>query len=174
MFSWFATSKKYCAYPWRDHASLLGIRHGVLLAESGEIRGVSQRYFGYQASYWESWWDRTFRIRRGDRVWLHYSWLEPEREFISLKYVVSARETSLRTVHRALSGLQQIATLGQAYAIVCSISNPRLHDGVMQRFGYERHAFRVPGNHFILRLRQWKDRHEPDTSPSRLECEQFV
>ena len=67
---------------------------------------------------------------RGDRLWLYYN--QPRRfaNFLVLKYVVSASETSLGSLARALDVLDYIARLKHSDALLCEAANWRVSTNV--------------------------------------------
>ena len=69
---------------------------------------------------------RFHRHARGDRYWLYYNqpWRYPN--FLVLKYVVSARETSFGSLVRALEVLDYIARLKRSDALLCDVGNWRI------------------------------------------------
>lgn len=146
---WGCWKRGYVRFPF-PHA--LPWRHGVVVAQAGHLQGVFGRWWAYQASYPESWLDQRFMWRSGNRSWAHYTFPRSTPGYMALRYLVSGKEATLSTVQAALKGLEQVANAHQALAIVCSLSNRRLEDRLMLRFGFERHAFRIPGHHFIKRL----------------------
>ena len=83
---------------------------------------------------------RHHRRRRGDRLLLYYNQPRRFRNFLALKYVVSARETSMGGVARALDVLDQIARLKRVDAMLCDVSNWRISKRSLARWGWELHC----------------------------------
>ncbi len=80
------------------------------------------------------------RRRGGDRLLLYYNQPWGFANFLALKYIVSARQTSLGSVTRALDVLDQIARLKRVDAILCDVSNWRISKRSLSRFGWEPHC----------------------------------
>jgi hypothetical protein len=76
----------------------------------------------------------------GDHVRLFYN--QPRRfpNFLTLKYVISARGTSWATFHRALATLDEIARLKRSDALLCDAANFRISPRLMAREGWQAHT----------------------------------
>jgi len=92
------------------------------------------------------------RFWPGDRLWLYYNqpWRFPD--FLVLKYVVSARETSLTTLRRALDVLDEIARLKRSDALLCDVGNWRISRRLMTRLGWTPHCPLRWHRHYIKRF----------------------
>ena len=89
---------------------------------------------------------------RGDRLWLYYN--QPRRfsNFLVLKYVVSARETSLGSLTRALDALDYIARLKRSDALLCEAANWRVSTELIARWGWTPHCASRWHRHYIKRF----------------------
>ena len=87
-----------------------------------------------------------------DRCWLYYN--QPWRfsNFLSVVYVVSTAGTSYRTFHRAVATLDEIARIKRSDALLCDLSNQRISDRLMRRWGWEPHAPRRGHRNYIKRF----------------------
>ena len=92
------------------------------------------------------------RFRSGDRLWLYYNqpWRFPN--FLAAKYMVSARQTRLATVTRALVVLDEIARLKGSDAILCDVGNWRLTTKLLARWGWQPHCPSRWHRHYIKRF----------------------
>ena len=72
---------------------------------------------------------------------------------MSLLYVHAGEKTTYETFHQGILAIDAIATLRKAHGIVCQVTNDRLTDRMMQRWGYVKHASALGDNHYIRRLR---------------------
>ncbi len=92
------------------------------------------------------------RHRRGDRCLLYYNqpWRFPQ--FLALKYVVSTRQTTLRTFTRALAVLDEIARLKRSDALLCDVGNWRISTKLVGRWGWEPHCPSRWHRHYIKRF----------------------
>jgi hypothetical protein len=128
--------------------------YGVIEVADGEFRRVRLRPFaklitapeillfgGWYHDHWP-----------GDRLRLYYNqpWLFPS--FLVLKYVVSARQTSLRTLTRALAVLDEIARLKRSDALLCDVGNWRISTKLLARWGWQPHCPSRWHRHYIKRF----------------------
>ena len=98
-------------------------------------------------------WGRGFHLRaEGNRCWLYYNQPRRHRNFLALKYVVSSRHSTLRTFRSSLIVLDEIARLKGTDAIVCEVSNLRISDRLLKRWGWQSHVPSSRRRHFIKRF----------------------
>ena len=92
------------------------------------------------------------RYHRGDRCLLYYN--QPMRfsNFLAVRYLVTGRGTSLRTIARALDALEEIARLKRTDALLCDVANSRISSELMTRLGWEPHCPSRWHRHFIKRF----------------------
>ncbi len=128
--------------------------YGVIEVAGGEFRRVSLRPFPKMVSAPEiillgGW---HHRHRPGDRCLLYYNqpWRFPQ--FLALKYVVSARQATMRTVTRALAVLDEIARLKGCDALLCDVGNWRISTGLIARWGWQPHYPSRWHRHYIKRF----------------------
>lgn len=90
--------------------------------------------------------------RPGDRCLLYYNqpWRFPQ--FLALKYIVSARQTTMRTFTRALAVLDEIARLKGSDALLCDVGNWRISTRLGARWGWEPHCPSRWHRHYIKRF----------------------
>jgi len=76
----------------------------------------------------------------GDRVRLYYN--QPRRfpNFLTLKYVISARGTTWATFHRALATLDEIARIKSSDALLCDAANFLISPRLLAREGWQPHT----------------------------------
>jgi hypothetical protein len=88
----------------------------------------------------------------GDRCWLYYN--QPRRfpNFLVLKYVVSARATSLISLARALDVCEYIARLKRSDAVLCDVGNWRISSKLLDRLGWTPHCPSRWHRHYIKRF----------------------
>lgn len=83
---------------------------------------------------------RGFHRRRpGNHCWLYYNQPRKHSSYLVLKYVLSARDTTLNTFRGALTILDEIARVKQSDALLCDASNMRISDRLLARWGWEPH-----------------------------------
>ena len=149
-------------------------RAGRIVTVDGRLVGVERRWLGYKATRLRVWRDRH-RAARGARrceLYFHHAFGKPD--FLVLGYVRSHPQASLATFYCATLVLDEIARIKRSQAIVAEVTNDRLSDRLLKRWGWERHCLSWPGRHFIKRFYgtypalpgAWLDRVAPHARPS--------
>lgn len=139
----------------RDSAELLRDRaYGVIEMVDEQLHGVHLRPWPKVISVAEVWWHarRYHRKAAGNRCLLYYNQPWGFRSFLTLKYVVSSRQTTLKTFRGALLVLDEIARLKRSDAALCEATNLRISDRLLKRWGWEPHVPDSPRRHFIKRF----------------------
>ena len=72
--------------------------------------------------------------------------------FLALKYVLSSRDTTLATFRLSLTVLDQIAAIKRSDAIVADVTNLRISDRLLRRWGWEPHLTGDWRRHWIKRF----------------------
>ena len=138
-----------------DGAELLTRRpYGVIELVEGQLRRVRLRPFPKIISTPEilllgGWYHRH---RPGDRIWLYYNQPRSFRNFLVLKYVVSSRQTTMKTFCRALAVLDEIARLKRSDALLCDVGNWRISTKLIARWGWQPHCPSRWHRHYIKRF----------------------
>lgn len=88
----------------------------------------------------------------GNSCWLYYNQPRGHPSFLALKYVISSRHASFKTCRSSLVVLDQIARIKHSDAIVCEVSNLRISDRLLRRWGWEPHVPSSRRRHFIKRF----------------------
>jgi hypothetical protein len=129
-------------------------RYGVIEVADGRLERVRLRPFpklisllGVRLDNW-----LCHGRRSGDRCWLYYNQPRSCSNFLALTHVVSTAGASYRTFRLAVNVLDEIARIKRTDAIVCHVANDRISDGLLRRWGWERHAPRLPGRNYIKRF----------------------
>ena len=94
----------------------------------------------------------SHRLHAGDRVWLYYNQPWGFSNFLVLRYVVSARDASLRSVTRGLDVIDEIARIKRSDAILCDVGNHRIGTRLLGRWGWEPHCPTRWHRHYIKRF----------------------
>lgn len=148
-------------WPWETITDVISAkdvvrrrRFGVIESRSGVLAAIHFRPFPTLASLPEAGFDRLARNwrRKEDRCWVYFNEPRSCPGYLTLAYFLSSTGTSLATVQAALKALDEIAKIKRSDAIVCDASNLRLTDRMLARFGYENHAPKLTGRHFIKRF----------------------
>jgi len=127
---------------WQAAADpLRDARYGVIETSEGQLRAIHFRPWPKLISWPEFWPAGKGYHMPGppDRCLLYYNQPRAHSNFLALKYVVSSRRTSYRTVRAAGEVLDAIAELKSTDAILCDAGNSRLSDRMMQRLGWQSH-----------------------------------
>jgi hypothetical protein len=125
-----------------DLDALVRGRYGVIEIESGALRAVWLRPWPKIASTLDAdWIGRRWHERTpGDRCWLYYNQPRGHSRYLALRLVISQRDGTLATFHRALEWLDEVARAKRSDAIVCDAWNPRISARLLARWGWEPHA----------------------------------
>lgn len=128
--------------------------HGCIETADGRLVGVRLRRLPKTISLPEALWlGRVVHERRpGDRCRLFFNQPRSCPDYLALKYIVSRRDTSFATFRRALLALDEIARLKQSAAIVADVSNFKISDRLLRRWGWEPHLAGSWRRHWIKRF----------------------
>lgn len=127
-------------------------RCGRIVTAGGRLKFVQRRWLGYRASLWRVAWEQRFRPESAItcELFYHHGWMSSD--FLVLGYVRSHPQASLASFYCATLVLDEIARLKRSHAIVTELSNPRLSDRLMKRWGWDQHCLTWPGRHYIKRF----------------------
>jgi len=117
-------------------------RYGVIEVVDGSFRRILLRPFptilvGPEVLWLGQW---MHQRRAGDRLLLYYNHPRRFPNFLALIYALSARRTSVRSVHVALEVLDEVARVKKSDALLCDASNWRISERFMQRYGWVPHC----------------------------------
>jgi hypothetical protein len=127
-------------------------RYGRIVTQQGRLRAIYGRWWPHLGNLMQVCWDMNFRNVAPDRCELFYHQPLASPGFLTLSYVHSGYATSMATLYAAGLVLDEVARLRGADAIVSQITNARISDRVLQRWGWEKHCHDWPGRHFIKRF----------------------
>ena len=127
-------------------------RCGRIVTANGRLRCIQQRWVGYRASVWRVAWEKRFRPQAAVEceLFFHHKLLSPD--FLVLGYARSHPRASLASLYCASLVLDEVARIKRCHAIVTELSNDRLSDRLLLRWGWERHCLSWSGRHFIKRF----------------------
>ncbi len=128
--------------------------YGVIEAAEGQLRCVRLRPYPKVVSFAEAlvlgglWHGRS----EGDRCLLYYNrpWRFPQ--FLVVKYVVSGKGTTYRTLRAAVRALDEIARLKRSDALLADVANWRITASMLARWGWAPHCPSAWHRHFIKRF----------------------
>jgi hypothetical protein len=139
---------------WAERDHIRDGRYGMIEVRDGEFIRLRLRLLPKVVSLAEVLLiGRWYHARAGgDRCLLFYN--QPRRfsNFLALKYVVSARDTTLSSFHGALVVLDEIARIKGADALLCDVSNFRISDRLLARWGWQPHRPSRWRRHHIKRF----------------------
>lgn len=149
-----------------NSAALRRTRSGRIVIEKGRLDAIYGRWWPYTGNMLQVWWDIKLRRYPRDRCELYFHAPLFSSKFLTLSYIRSGPLTSLSTLYAASLVLDEIAELKEANAIVCNVTNQRISDRLMKRWGWEEHCLNWRGRHFIKRFygeypiigEHWRDR----------------
>jgi hypothetical protein len=108
----------------------------------GRLAGIHLRPFPKYVSLIDAlFWGRFYHQRvSGDRCRLYYNQPRKCPNYLALKYVLSARDSSLASFFGALAVLDEIARIKKSDAILTDVANFRISQRLLARLGWERHT----------------------------------
>ncbi len=124
---------------------------GVIETHAGKLVAIHYRPWPRRISKLGVWFDQRFRQLPIDhcRLYWHRPWLQPA--VLALDYVRSGPGTSVATFHRAVTMLDEIAMHQKSLVAVCHVTNQRISDRLLARWGWQAHCTHWSGRHFIRR-----------------------
>ncbi len=129
-------------------------RYGVIEVERQEFRQIRLRPFPKLVLLPEIVWvgEWQHRHRAGDRCLIYYNQPWRYRNFLAVTYMVSAKDTTLATVYRALEALDEVARIKGTDALLCDAANWRISTPILGRLGWESHCPSRWHRHFVKRF----------------------
>jgi hypothetical protein len=142
-------------------------RYGVIETARGELSRIDFRPFPKWISIVEIVYQqyRFHRRRTENRCLIYYN--APRRcpAYLVAAYILTFAGTRYDTVHRACDVLDEVARIRQSEAIVCHVTNRRMSDRVMERFGWRKQAIHPRRRHFIKRFGETGPGEESEIIP---------
>lgn len=127
-------------------------RCGQIMTQAGQLVLAQGRWWPYQGNWMRVLLDQHWGTRRGDWCQLYYHQPLGSRHFLSLSYIRTGTDASLSTLYLAMLALDVVAQVRGSHALVCHVTNRRISDRLMQRWGWQSHCFHWRGRHFIKRF----------------------
>ena len=128
-------------------------RYGVIEVAHERLLGIHLRPWPKLISIPEGLWlgGRYHRRHAENRCLLYYNQPVAHSNFLALKYVRSGRGTTLATFRATLTVLDEIARIKRSDASLTDVSNLRISDRLLKRWGWEAHCPSLWHRHFIKR-----------------------
>ncbi|MCA9194681.1 MAG: hypothetical protein KDB03_23080 [Planctomycetales bacterium] len=146
-------------------------RAGRIVSENGRLVSIRGRWWPHWGNLAQVMWDTNFGVQAHSRPMvdhceLYYQQAFGASNYLTINYCRSYRGTSVATIYGTLCVLDQIAKIKQSAAAVCQITNDRISDRVLLRWGWQPHCSQLSGRHFIKRYygqfptlsSAWRDR----------------
>lgn len=116
------------------------------------LRRIDPLWMPRRFTIWRVWRDSRRRTGSDDTCVLYYRATRSTPGYLTLDYVRSGPRTTFRSFRRALLVLDEIAQLRQSVAIFAHVSTSAISDRLLCRWGWEQHAARLGGRHWIKRF----------------------
>ena len=136
----------------RDANRIASWRCGRIVTESARLVGIYGRWWPCHGNWLQVLWDQHVRTAQRDQCTIFYYQPIGSPSFLTLSYVHSGARTTLSTFYLSTLALDEIARLRGADAIVCNVTNDRITDRLMHRWGWKTHCHQWRGRHFIKRF----------------------
>lgn len=151
----------------RAHEILRRRRYGVIEVERGRLVTVSFRPWPKLVTWFDARWlgPRRHRGGRGDRCRLYFNQPSGYRWALALVYVESSRDCRFGTFRGAVRLLDEIARIKQVDALLCDVSNGKISDRLLGRWGWEPYAPSRLHRNYIKRIYGCHAEPLPETSP---------
>ena len=88
----------------------------------------------------------------GDRCWLYYNQPLWHSNFLSVMYIVSARDCQFATLKAAMTVLEEVARIKGSDAALCDVTGGPISDRLLAREGWQQHCLDSFGRHYIKRF----------------------
>ena len=125
---------------------------GSILTREGHLVLARRTWLSYKATRLRTIWDQWRRHGPPGTCELFFHKSRQQPEFLVLGYVKSERRATLSSLYCATLLLDEVARLQAAHAIVADVSNARLSDRLLLRWGWQPHCTHWRGRHFIKRF----------------------
>jgi len=136
----------------QGQSCLAGRSAGRIVTERGQLQAVYGRWWPHSGNMLQVYWDQLFRGLARDRCELFYHAPLSAPQFLTVDFVHSGPATSWGTLYAASLILDEIAKIRGASAIVGHVTNRRISDRLLRRWGWEAHCLNWKGRHFIKRF----------------------
>lgn len=129
-------------------------RYGVIVTRLGKFQAIQFRPWPKIISVAEVrfWGSRRQERAPADECLLYYNQPLQHSNYLTLAYIHTSWATPYRTLLAAVRILDQVAEIKRSDAILCHVTNPRISDRLLRRFGGERHLEQSSRRHWIKRF----------------------
>lgn len=135
-----------------ENGELAKWRAGRIVTSAGRLVRVERRWLAYKATRLRVWWDRRRPQSGPQQCELFFHQPVGNPDFLVLGYVRSHPRESLASFYCATLVLDEIARMKRCHAVVAEVTNDRISDRLLARWGWEQHCLSWRGRHFIKRF----------------------
>jgi len=128
--------------------------YGVIEARDGKFVRILLKPWPKYGNLLEAHWLKSMKSKRHqkDVCRLYYNQPMGHRNFLTLSYVESSLNTSLKTAYATANVLNQVAFIKRSDALLAEVSNEKISDRFLIRRGWERHMEHKRHRHWIKRF----------------------
>jgi len=126
-------------------------KSGRITMREGLLVSIRRRRLKIPASIARVWIQERFKPGNRDQCTIDYR-SSGIGGFIVLEFIQSGPSTQLATFRGACQMLDEIARIRQSVAIFAHVSTDAITDRLLLRWGWERHAGKLSGRHWIKRF----------------------
>jgi hypothetical protein len=128
--------------------------YGMIEAIDGQFVRIQLRPWPKFGNLLETHWLQSMKSKRQQRnvCRLYYNQPIGHRDFLTLSYIQSSLNTTLKTLYATLNVLNQIAYIKRSNAILAEVANDKISDRSLVRRGWERHREDSRQRHWIKRF----------------------
>lgn len=128
--------------------------YGVIEVADGKFQHIRLRPWPKLISTMEIKWTAGLKTDRNDQDVCRCYYNQPvfHRRFLTLMYIQSSLATTRNTLVTTLNVLDAVARIKQSNALLTEVTNQRVSDRAMIRWGWERHCLTSKNRHFIKRF----------------------
>lgn len=137
-----------------NHEAIRSRAYGMIEVENEQLVAVHFRPWPKLISGIEAAWIGGWKHKRDrrNRCVLYYNRPIAHPNYLVLAYIQSTLGTSFATFRKSLLVLDHVAQIKGSDAVMCEVTNDRLPDRLLRRWGWERHLEHSPKRHWIKRF----------------------
>lgn len=155
----------------KDADTIRNRAYGVIEVANGKLQHIRLRPWPKLISTMEINWTAGLKSKsiEKDVCRLYYNQPFWHRKYLTLMYIQSSLATTRSTLVTTLNVLDTVARIKQSNAMLTEVSNKRVSDRSMIRWGWERHCLTSKKRHFIKRFygkypESWYASADPSTN----------
>jgi len=128
--------------------------YGIIETRGGEFVSLKFKPWPKLVSASGAAWAGALRNTRviQDRCRIFFNQPIGHRNYIALKYIESTLGTTMSTLRKSMRVLDEVARIKRTDAIFAHVTNSRISERLMDRWGWQRHLLHKSGRHFIKRF----------------------